>query len=52
MSDLQQSNGERVTELEESNFVAPSLIKRIEIWSGRLAMCGITATMVAISLKG
>lgn len=52
MVDLQQHQAEGIVELPEPTALPPSSLKRIEIWSGRLAMFGITVTLVVIGLKG
>jgi hypothetical protein len=47
-----QSNDESTSEsLKDPARQLPSLSRRIELWSGRLAMFGLTTMVTAIALK-
>jgi hypothetical protein len=48
---LQSHNGIILESSEEPEIVSLSLIRRIEIWSGRLAMFSLTTMLAAIAVN-
>jgi hypothetical protein len=47
---LQSHNGIILESSEEPKVASPSLIRRLEIWSGRLAMFSLTTMLAAIAV--